>query len=427
MLKNVLAKADEIEGKIVEYRRDFHKYPEVGWTEYRTSSLIGRRLRELGYQVLVGRDILSDEDRMGLPPGEELDSHWQRALEQGGDPEYLELMKGGFTGVAGIMEGGKGKTRAFRFDIDALPLSESDDITHFPVQEGFASVNEGVMHACGHDFHGAAGLGVAELIAENRDDLKGTVKLIFQPAEEGVRGAKSMVARGLLDDVDRVVGFHVHEYALGEISSGLSGFIATKKFDVLIDGKPAHAGGEPQDGANALLAAATAVLNLHAIPRHRDGATRINVGSLRSGSGRNIIPDRAHMIVETRGADSGLSRYMYEKAERVIEHSCRMYDCAYEILPMGEALSGASDPELMRLVEETAEQIGGYVCIDKHTSFGSEDFTYMMAKVQENGGKAVNIGIGADKIGDGFHSRNLDLNEDALKKAMVLISMLAFR
>lgn len=424
MLNRVLTKANEIEQKIVEYRRDFHRYPEVGWTEYRTSSLIARRLKDLGYQVLAGRDVLSDEDRMGLPQERILDSHWQRALAQGGDPEFLELMKGGFTGVVGVLGGGEGRARALRFDIDALPISESGEASHFPVQAGFSSVNDGVMHACGHDFHGAAGLGIAEILADNKDELSGTVKLIFQPAEEGVRGAKSIVSKGILDDVDRVIGFHVQEYGLGQISSGLSGFIATKKFDVFIHGKPAHAGGEPQDGANAMLAAATAVLNLHAIPRHRDGATRVNVGSVTAGSGRNIIPDRAHMIVETRGASSDLSRYMYDKAEKVIEHSCLMYDCGYDIVPMGEALSGESDPELMRLVEEAAEKIGGYDCIDKHESFGSEDFTYMMTKVQENGGKAVNIGIGADMRGDGFHSHNLDLNEGALKKAMVLISML---
>jgi aminobenzoyl-glutamate utilization protein A len=431
MISDIFAKinesAKEIEGKIIAYRRDFHKYPELGWTEYRTSSLIAKRLAELGYEVKVGTDILKAEDRMGLPSREVLDEAWERAIRQGGDIKFMEAMKNGFTGAVGIISNGDGPVRAFRFDIDALPIQESIDEKHRPHKEGFASINDGIMHACGHDCHAAIGLGVAEILMSLKDKIKGTIKLIFQPAEEGVRGAKSMVTKGLLDDVKAVIGSHVKEYPVGNIASGLSGYKATTKFDVLIQGKPAHAGGNPQDGNNALMAAATATLNLYAIQRHKDGPTRINVGKLVAGSGRNIIPDIAYMMVETRGSTSALNSYMYEKAINIIKTSCQMQDCTYEIIPMGEAPSGKSDAAMMKLVEETAKEIGGYDILDSEESGGSEDFTYMMAKVQENGGKAVNIGIGADKIGGGAHTYNFDVNEEALKSAIVLLSALAYK
>jgi len=431
MISDIFAKinesAKEIEGKIIAYRRDFHKYPELGWTEYRTSSLIAKRLAELGYEVKVGTDILKAEDRMGLPSREVLDEAWERAIRQGGDIKFMEAMKNGFTGAVGIISNGDGPVRAFRFDIDALPIQESIDEKHRPHKEGFASINDGIMHACGHDCHAAIGLGVAEILMSLKDKIKGTIKLIFQPAEEGVRGAKSMVTKGLLDDVKAVIGSHVKEYPVGNIASGLSGYKATTKFDVLIQGKPAHAGGNPQDGNNALMAAATATLNLYAIQRHKDGPTRINVGKLVAGSGRNIIPDIAYMMVETRGSTSALNSYMYEKAINIIKTSCQMQDCTYEIIPMGEAPSGKSDAAMMKLVEETAKEIGGYDILESDESGGSEDFTYMMAKVQENGGKAVNIGIGADKIGGGAHTYDFDVNEKALKSAIVLLSALAYK
>jgi aminobenzoyl-glutamate utilization protein A len=426
MIDKIKIYSEEIEQKIVDYRRDFHKYAELGWTEYRTSSIIAKRLEDLGFEVLVGREIVKEEDRMGLPSQEELKTNWNRAKEQGGVEKYLEKMKYGFTGAVGVISNGQGPTIALRFDIDALPIQETSESNHIPVKMGFSSVNDGVMHACGHDFHAAVGLGIAEIIAKNKDKLTGKVKIIFQPAEEGVRGAKSIVTKGLLDDVDFIFGHHVRDYKVGEISSGLSGYKATKKFDVTIYGKPAHAGGSPQDGNNALIAASTAVLNLYSIARHKDGETRVNVGKMSAGTGRNIIPDEAKMVIETRGSTTEISDYMYNKAINIIKNSSEMQNCTYKIKPMGEAPSEKSDSEMIELVEKLSEKLGEYTLVDIHKSGGSEDFTYMMAKVQENGGKAVNIGLGADSLGDGAHSHNFDINEKAIKKSLILLSALIF-
>lgn len=190
-MARVDAIAGRIESKIIGYRRDFHRYAESGWTEFRTASLVARRLARLGLEVQAGREVLREQDRMGLPSPDLLDAGWHRAVEQGGDRDYLDAVRGGFTGVVGSLRQGKGPVVALRFDIDALGLVESQSDGHRPVREGFASVNERVMHACGRDGHIAVGLGVAEVLSELRDGLAGTVKLVFQPAEEGVRGAKA--------------------------------------------------------------------------------------------------------------------------------------------------------------------------------------------------------------------------------------------
>ena len=222
----------EVESRVIGYRRDFHRHAEAAWTEFRTSSLVARRLASLGYDVQGGRQVLRDEDRMGLPSPDTLEKHWQCALEQGGDREFLEVVKGGFTGVVGILDNGPGPVVGLRFDMDAVDISESQDSGHRPFREGFASVNDGASHACGHDGHTAVGLGVAEVLMSLRDQVRGTVKLIFQPAEEGVRGAKAMVSAGVVDDVDYVLGHHLYSrWKLGEIDPGRGDYLATTKFD----------------------------------------------------------------------------------------------------------------------------------------------------------------------------------------------------
>ena len=415
----------EIEPRLVQDRRDFHHYAESGWTEFRTASRVARALADLGFEVHAGRDVLQDEERMGLPEPGVLEDHWQRARAQGGDPRYLEAVKDGFTGVVGILRQGDGPTVGLRFDMDAIDLVESQDADHRPVREGFASVNEGAMHACGHDAHTAVGLGVAEVLVRLRDQLLGTVKLVFQPAEEGVRGAKAMVAAGVVDDVDYMLGMHVYSgWPLGQIDPGRGGFLATSKFDAFLRGTPAHAGGVPNEGKNALLAAATAVLNLQAIPRHREGKTRINVGRLTAGTGRNVIPDRAHLVIESRGETTELNDYVYGYALRILEAAAAMHDCSLEVRAMGGAQSADSDAELRERVEAVVRQTDGLSLREPEPSGGSEDYTYMMARVQERGGLAVNIGVGAQLGGWGHHTAEFDIDERALTIATRLLSVL---
>jgi aminobenzoyl-glutamate utilization protein A len=363
---------------------------------------------------------------MGVPSEEVLASCWQRAREEGGDAEYLETLRGGYTGVVGEMRNGRGPVIALRFDMDALGVQEADDPEHRPAREGFASIHDGVSHACGHDAHVAVGLGVAEVLQQLRSQIEGRVRLIFQPAEEGVRGARAMVGAGVLEGVDYLVGHHVYSsWALGELAGGMGGYLATTKFDARLSGRAAHASGEPHRGQNALLAAATAVLNLYAIPRHREGATRINVGQLSAGTGRNVIPAEARLQMETRGATTELNEYMYGRAKRILESAASMYECELELTEMGSAKGGSSDRALADRIESLARQIGGFAVRAPEESGGSEDLTYMMARVQEQGGLATNVGIGANLGGWGHHTERFDIDERVLGMATVLLAVAA--
>jgi aminobenzoyl-glutamate utilization protein A len=419
----ICAAADALASKLVTYRRDFHRHAEPGWMEFRTASLVARRLADLGFDVHVGREVICDTARMGLPDPETLETAWERAVAQGGDPAYLEALKGGFTGVVGVLRNGDGPTVGLRFDMDALAMQESTAETHRPAREGFASVNDGAAHACGHDGHTALGLGVAEVLRKLRDTFNGTVKLIFQPAEEGVRGAKSMVEAGVVDDVNYLLGLHLYgRWNLGEIDCTRSNFMATSKFDAILKGESAHAGGDPQAGKNALLAASTAVLNLYAIPRHRQGATRINVGKLIAGEGRNVICPEARLVIETRGTTTELNEYMVECATRVLTSAATMYDCTVDIIAMGSAQCAESDKALGERVEAIALGMEGFSQHSPESGGGSEDYTTMMRRVQERGGLATHIGLGAGIGAGGHHTATFDFDERAPVEAVKLLS-----
>ena len=291
--------------ELTALRREFHRYAEPGWLEMRTASRIARELKTMGYEeILVGQEVCLDEARMGVPGEEILSAHYRWAEENGGDSFFLPCTEGGFTGVAAILRCGEGPTVALRFDIDALGVRESGEEGHRPYEEGFASVTDGVMHACGHDGHATIGLGTAKLLMQYRGMLHGTIKLIFQPAEEGVRGARSIVEKGLLDDVDYVLGGHIFptDKAPGAdvavFAEGAQGALATTKLDFLFKGKAVHAAIAPQQGKNALLAAAAATLNLHAIPRYGIVPTHVNVGRFTAGTGRNVVAEEAKLEVD---------------------------------------------------------------------------------------------------------------------------------
>lgn len=420
--QKICTAADNMQQEMTAQRRDFHKYAESGWFEMRTSSIIARKLTDLGYEVLTGEAVCDREARMGVPEETVLEQQYRRAIAQGADPEFVEKTRGGMTGVIGILNCGEGPTVAMRFDIDALGVKESEEITHLPVKEGFASVNSGFMHACGHDGHAAIGLGVAKVLMGIRGQLHGTVKLIFQPAEEGVRGAKSIVEKGHLDGVQYLLGAHITGSKEGQqavVTPGSFGSLATCKYDVVYTGASAHAGASPHSGSNALLAAASAVLNLNAIPRHGEGATRINVGTLHAGSGRNVIPDEARMEIEVRGATTELNRYMCQRAEAILRHTAEMYGCGCQIRLMGAADSLTSDLSLARRIDRVCREKLGLPPTEELTvaSFGSEDFAYMMNRVQQQGGEATFFRALTPTAGP-VHNPCFDFDEAVLANAV---------
>jgi len=415
-------KLNEIEEKLVAYRRDFHQYPEPAWTEFRSASKVIKYLQDWGYTIKFGPEVIAEEGMMGVPEAERLKEEMERAIKQGADKELVEKMEGGKTGVVAELDCGEGPVIALRFDMDSNDIQEVEVEEHRPFREGFSSKNPGAMHACGHDGHMTIGLGTAELLASMKDELQGKVRFIFQPGEEGVRGARAMVEAGVVDDVDYIIGGHIGFKAKnsGDFICATGKFLATTKLDVSFQGKPAHAGAAPQEGKNALLAAATAALNMHAISRHGDGASRINVGVMQAGQGRNILPPNAIIKLETRGETSEIDSFMVNEVKRMAEAAAKMYDVSYDIKTVGGTTSGQSDMEVAKVLRESAEQIGFIKNIVDYEDFGAaEDYAHLMSTVQKNGGKGTYYMLGADRTA-GHHDNYFDFDETALAAGVKL-------
>lgn len=424
----IAGSAKKLTPELIRQRRDFHKYAEKGWFEMRTTSIVARRLMNLGYEVLLGEEVCKRESRMGVPADEVLEREYRRAVEQGADQELVSYTRGGMTGVIGILRCGEGPVVALRFDLDALGLEEDRDESHLPAREGFCSVNPGQMHACGHDAHTTIGLGVAKILTEIRSSLKGTVKLIFQPAEEGVRGAKSIVDNGHLDDVDFLIGNHVIERKDDDpavIIPGTVGSLASSKYDIYFHGKAAHAGSAPERGNNVMLALAAAITNLYAIPRHSGGVSRINVGTVAAGSGRNVIADEAKLEIEVRGDNTEINRFMEDYALRVAQAAADMHGCTCECRLMGSAQSMVSDLSLMQRVKRVCEEKLNFPVSAElsNKNRGSEDFSYMMTRVQEHGGQATFMRCPTREPAPA-HTRSFDIDEADMTTSVILLSSL---
>lgn len=429
----IIEMGNNLQEKLVKYRRDFHKYPETGWLEMRTSAVIAKRLTELGYEVLTGKAVCKEGTRLCLPSEEELIVHSGMVKEQlASDAGYLtEEMMEGYTGVVGILRCGDGPVTALRFDIDALPMQEETSETHRPYREGFSSLNQGMMHACGHDCHGAIGLGTAEILASVKSHLNGTVKLLFQPAEEGVKGAYSMVAAGHLDDVDYFAGTHAAPDDGpddGDITPGTYGSLATCKYNVYFHGQAAHAGGFPEQGKNAVLAAAHAVVGLSGITRHSGGSSRVNVGVIKGGTGSNIVADEAMIKMEIRGETTEINEYMDKRAKEICGAAAMMEGCTCDMELTGHAPSQTSSEELIkRIVIMTKEHLPRYriSSIANAKNWGSEDIGFMMNRVQERGGQAVYMRT-MTKMASPQHTVMFDVDENVLAKGVIVFSALAY-
>lgn len=432
MYQKIIEYAKALDEKSRNRRRDFHKYPETAWYEMRTSAIIAKTLTELGYEVLTGKDVCLESERVGVPSEEALAEHARLALEQGAPAEYMtdELCQG-FTGAIGILRCGDGPVVALRFDIDALGLMEDETAQHRPFTEGFSSCNPGMMHACGHDAHAVIGLGVAEVLMKIKDSLHGTVKLIFQPGEEGAKGARPIVAHGHLDDVDYFAGTHIAPTKGpddGDVTPGTWGSLATCKYDVYYYGQAAHAGGFPENGCSAIVAAANAVVNLTAIPRHSAGITRVNVGVIQGGTGRNVIPDQCVIQLEVRGETTEINQYMDEQAKRICHAAADMTGCRCEMISQGSSESQHSDEDFLAQIGDMVRKHLPHLTVsscDNAQNWGSEDISLMMNRVQAHGGKATYMRSMTD-MASAQHTTAFDFDEKVLVDGIETFSVIVY-
>lgn len=399
---------------LVEIRRDLHRYPEEGWKEFRTTALVAEELDDRGFDIHLGPDAVDPDERLGVPSEDELTAALERARSLGAPEAYLEQMDG-ITGLVAVKEYGDGPVVGVRVDMDALARQEAMGDDHRPAREGFASEHPGEMHACAHDGHTAIGLGIARELDEH-GGFDGTLKLFFQPAEEGGRGGKPMSETDLLDDVDRMLALHL---GLGEetgtIVAGYDRPLSNAKLDVTFHGEPAHAGGEPHAGKNAAQALGTAIQNLYAIPRHGEGKTRINVGQVHSDNAQNVISEESELRVEVRGGTADLNEYMLRKARNVVDHAAGMHECTHNESLYGKTTTFDCDESMVRAVGDAAESVASVTQIKDRMDFGgSEDASFLIRKVQEHGGEATYIGIGASNTA-GHHTAYFDIDEESLE------------
>ena len=410
-----------LKDELIKDRRYFHSHPETGWFTFFTTAVLAKRLSDLGYEISLGDKVVKADARLGLGSKEQCEKAIERAkkLLSPEEAKYLPYMKDGLTGLTAFIDTKRpGKFTAFRFDIDSVDVTESADADHRPFKEGFGADIAGITHACGHDGHISIGLGVAKLIAENLDEFNGKFKFIFQTAEEGTRGAVAMEAAGVLDGVEYLLGGHIGFQAKtnGGIICGTNKLLATSKFDVHITGRSAHAAGAPQDGANALLAASQMALSMHGITRHAKGVTRINVGVLKAGEGRNVIAPNGYLACETRGEDTNLNDFMYEKCMDIVKGVSEIYGVESKVVKTGGTNGADSDKEVTEIFYEAAKQ-SPFIDDDKivkELDFGAcEDFAHFMRALQDRGAKSGYMMIGTN-LKAGHHNCKFDFDEECL-------------
>ena len=392
-------------------RRAIHRRPEEGWTEFETMWLVCRQLKDWGIPYLVGTKVINPQFVMGR--NEQLvQDAIARALKQGVPQSFIDECEG-YTGAVAIIDTGRpGPTTGFRFDMDALPVRESTDPSHLPAKLGFVSERPGLMHACGHDAHTATGLALAHWIVDHKDELCGKFKILFQPAEEGVRGARPMSESGILDDIDWFVGSHVGgSCKSGEVAVMDGGFLASSKFDITFKGLEAHAGNAPHKGHSALVAAACATMMIQGIPRHGDGDSRVAIGKLVAGEGRNIVAAHATMQMEVRGETQEVNDFLADNVEHIIAGVEKAYQVEAKVERVGEASTLVPCPKLFDKLEEAMHDVPDIKVLPRtHAASGSEDCSWHIRRIANHGGQAGFFMFGCEH--KGHHRPDFDVQDE---------------
>jgi len=375
---------DELRRDVIETRRAIHAQPELGFEETSTSKLIASRLQKFGYDVHTG---------------------------------IAE------TGVVGVLRGkAPGRTIMLRADMDALPIDEENS-------HAFRSRVAGKMHACGHDGHVAILLGAAALIADRKEDISGTVCLLFQPAEEGRGGAKRMIDEGVIErfEIERAYGLHL----LSRQPVGTLGFregalcASGDTIEVKIRARGGH-GAMPHETPDPIVTAATFITSLQqVVSRFVDPMQPavVTIGAIHGGTIHNVIPASLQMLGTVRAFSDDVRSAMPERIERVLKACCEMSGAQFDFTYDWRYPVTANDPEQARYARQLATTLGEERVLDIEPLTGSEDFSFFAQRVPAC---FFTLGSqGGPSSANAHHSSTFDIDERALEVGVQMMTALA--
>ncbi len=391
MTARFLADAQALADQMVAVRRDLHAHPELGFQEVRTARIVADRLDELGYEVVTGV---------------------------------------GKTGVVGLLGGAKASssdhTVLLRFDMDALPIHEANDVP-------YRSQTPGVMHACGHDAHVAVGLAVAELMAKHRADWGGTVKLMFQPAEEGLGGALAMIGDGLLEGPkpDVALALHVssgHPLGKAVIRSGAL-LAAADLFEIMVQGHGGH-GARPHETIDAVVVASHIVVALQTIVARGidpDQTGVVTVGSIQAGNAGNVIADSALLRGTVRTFDPPTRVLIHRRIAEIATGIAMTFGATASVSIPFETGATISAPAPTAVVYAAAVEVLGAEQINTtFRSTGGEDFSAVLERIPGNfffiGARNEELGFVAP-----HHNPHFDIDERCMPLGAAILCDAAVR
>ena len=373
---DIIERARELEPYIIEKRRDFHAHPELKYEEFRTSQIVKDELESFGYETMEVAD----------------------------------------TGIIGILRGKTGKVVALRADMDALPINEENEVS-------YRSTAPGKMHACGHDAHTAMLLGAAKILAEMRDELNGTIKLIFQPAEEGGLGAKRIVEEGHLSDVNAIFGIHVW----ADLSPGTIGITggplmaSSDGFKVTIKGRGGHAA-LPHASIDPI-AAMVDVINGYQkiVSRETDPLDPVvmSVTKISAGTAFNVIPESAEFGGTIRTFSKKRRDKTIKRMKEITENYATAMRCRGDFELSVEYIPSTTNDERLADFARDVLKPAGEIVKPKLT-FGSEDFAFYSQKVP---GLFILLGTGG--VYQHHHPR-FNVDESVLYKGSAIHALLAY-
>ena len=363
----------KIKDEIISNRRYFHKYPELSFQEFNTSDVIQKKLKQMKIEVKSG------------------------------------IAK---TGLLGTINGNQsGKTIALRADMDALPIQETSNVP-------YKSVNKGVMHACGHDGHIAMLLGAASALNQIRDKLNGTVKLIFQPAEEGPAGAMHMINEGVLEGIDEIYGIHLWNYQkVGEIGVKDGPILAAADmFEITITGRGGH-GATPHGTVDAVIVASHLVNSLQTIVSRNTNpleSTVVTIGTINGGYNFNIIADKVSLKGTTRSYTKENKKLIKSRMKDIIAGTEKMFSAKIELNYMDGYPPTVNDKKCAERVVNAVSKVINKKSFKPYLSMGGEDFSYYLEKIPGCFFFVGSSPVDREPLSSPHHCSHFDIDEDSL-------------